>query len=139
MNPMNREEAEKQMAEFNSRLSQLLNKNPNLDPDSPEIKALVKEFNDRGVPISIVRRDDMMKAAMSMMEMLSQMGMTMPTDEMENSRKPETLSENLDPCKYHKKGLDDVKRNTEISKSEVDNLAIDLNTKSDEEIWKMFL
>ena len=50
----------------------------------------------------------------------------------------QSLSENLDPCKYHKKGLDDSKLNREISKTDVDNLAIDLNTKSDEEIWKMF-
>lgn len=135
---MNREEAERKMAEFHSRLNQLLQKNPNLQPDSPEIKALIKEFNDMGVPISIIRKEDMMKAAMSMMEMLAQMGMTMPTDEMENSQRPQSLFENIDPCKYHKKGLDDVKRNVEISKTDVENLAIDLNTKSDEEIWKMF-
>lgn len=135
---MNPEEAQRKMAEFNSRLNQLIEKNPNLQPDSPEVKSLIKEFNDMGVPISIVRREDMMKAAMGMMEMLAQMGMTMPTDEMENSFKPQTLSENVKPCKYHKKGLDDTKLNREISKTDIDNLTIDLNTKSDEEIWKMF-
>lgn len=136
---MSREEAERKIAEFNQRLLQLIDKNPNLQPDSPEVKALVKEFNDMGVPIQIVHRDDLARAAMSMMEMLAQMGIGMPNDNIHVSHDTETLKENLDPCKYHKKGLDDVKRNTEISKSEVDNLAIDINTMSDEDIWKKYL
>jgi chromosome segregation ATPase len=135
---MEREEAERKISEFNSRLNELAQKNPQLQPDSPEVKALIKEFNDSGIPIQIIKKEDIKNAMMGFAEMLSQMGMTMPTDEMENSRLPQTLSENVDPCKYHKKGLDDVKRNVEISKTDVENLAIDLNTKSDEEIWKMF-
>ena len=90
---MNRDQTERLMAEFTNRLNQLLNQNPNLTPDSLELKALIKEFNDKGLPVQIVRQRDIMQAAMSLMEMLSQMGMTIPTDEFENSRKSVSLGE----------------------------------------------
>ena len=135
---LSREDAERKMAEFNSRLQELLQKNPSLQPDSPEIVALVKEFNDKGVPIQIVNRQDMMKAAMSMMDLLSQMGLSMPQDNIHSSRDVESLGQNLDPCKYHKKGLDTTNRTEDISKKEVDDLAIDINTMTDEQIWNKY-
>lgn len=136
---LSRDEIERKMAEFSGRLDALIQKNPKLHPESPEIVALLKEFREQGVPIQMVNRDDMVKAAMNILDFLAQMGISMPNDNFHQSRDIETLKENLDKCKFHKKGIDDVGRNIEISKTEVDNISIDLHTLSDAEIWEKYL
>lgn len=136
---LSRDEIERKMAEFGGRLNALIQKNPKLHPESPEVVSLLKEFSDQGVPIKMVNHDDMIKAAMSILDFLSQMGVSIPNDDIYQSRNAETLKENLDNCKFHKKGIDDVGRNIEISKAEVDNISIDLHTLSDAEIWEKYL
>lgn len=135
---LSREESERQMAEFNSRLGDLFKNDPNIQPNSLEVKALIKEFNDRGLPIKIVSQDDVKKATQNLMQMLSEMGMHSDDDNIHSSQDVEKLDQNLDPCKYHKKGIDTTDRTMPISKKEVDDVMIDMETLSDKDIWERY-
>ena len=141
--PMNREEAEKYAREFNERLNKLLEKNPRLTPDSPELKNLIKEFNDRGMPIRIVRESDLVDGLAGVLGLLKQMGMN--PNQKGNGMPPENYPQGKEsfetedkPCRFHVKGLDDTNRTSEIGKNDVQDLSINLNTMTDEEIWKNY-
>ena len=140
---MNREEAEKYAREFNERLNKLLEKNPRLTPDSPELKNLIKEFNDRGMPIRIVRESDLVDGLAGVLGLLKQMGMNpnqkgngMPPENYPNEM--ESFETETNPCRFHVKGVDDTNRDSEIGKRDVEDLTINLHTMSDEDIWNKY-
>lgn len=140
---MSQEEMQRLWAEFNYRLREMLNNDRTLSPSSPAVKSLIKEYQDKGVPIRVITDEDIQKAMRSTMQtlkdMLSQMGIDADEDNIFTSNDTESLHQNIKPCKYHKKELDTVlNRDTEISKKEVENLTIDMETMTDNEIWNKY-
>jgi len=139
---MNRDEAEKFMNEFNERLEKLIADNPKLTPDSPELKALIKEFNNKGLPVRIIKESDLLDGLAGMMEMLNRMGVD-PKQKGKMMREDypqeaESFETEEKPCRFHVKGLDDTNRQNEIGKRDIEDLSIDINTMSDEDIWNKY-
>ena len=133
---MSQEEMQRLWAEFNYRLRELLNNDRTLSPSSQAVKSLIKEYQDKGVPIRVVTDEDIQRAMQTVGQLLSRMGINADEDNIFTSNNTESLHQNIKPCKYHKKELDTVlNRDTEISKKEVENLTIDIETMTDNEIW----
>lgn len=137
---MSQEEMQRLWAEFNYRLRELLNNDRTLSPSSQAVKSLIKEYQDKGVPIRVVTDEDIQRAMQTVGQLLSRMGIDADEDNIFTSNNTESLHQNIKPCKYHKKELDTVlNRDTEISKKEVENLTIDIETMTDNEIWIKYL
>ena len=142
---MDREQAEKFMKEFQERMVKLVEKNPRLNPNSLELLALIKEFNDRGMPIRIINANDLDKSMSSLIDLISRLGLNpngntkgnvMPSENYPQDM--ESFETETDPCRFHVKGVDDTNRETEIGKRDVEDLTINLHTMSDEDIWNKY-
>ena len=137
---LSHDEESKKVAEFYAKLQELVNANPSLRPDSPEIIALIDEWNKKyGIKIRLVdprasRSDEaeVMSALLGLSELLKG---------ARNDEEAEASAMGIVPpeegvCKYHDTKLDSAK--VELTRENLNNLTIDLHEKSDEEIWKMF-
>ena len=130
------------MREFQERLKDIASRNPNLQPNSPELLALVKEFNDKGIPITMISLDkkELMKRFSDMQEQLMKALEPINEGDMFSDNSDVAVMEdpNEPKNKIQKRGYDTIDNRAEISKKEVDDLVIDFETMSDEKIWEKY-